>query len=50
MESKINAAIAYVRDHIGPGTDETMAKNDAANIFSGSYEEYLKIWEALNNI
>lgn len=50
MESKINAAIAYVRDHARPGTDETMVKNDAANIFSTSYNEYLKIWEALNNI
>ena len=50
MESKIKAAAIYVRDHVGPGTDETMVKNDAANIFSSSYNEYLKIWEALNNI
>ena len=50
MEFKINAAIAYVQEHIGAGADETMAKNDAANIFSGSYNEYIQIWEALNNI
>ena len=50
MESKINAAASYVRDHIVPGADETAVKNDAANIFSGGYNEYLKIWEALNNI
>ena len=50
MESKICEAIAYVRDHIGPGTDATMLKNDAANIYSASYAEYLEIWEALNNI
>lgn len=50
MESKINAAIIYVREHIGHETDETIVKNDAANIFSGSYNEYLKIWEVLNNI
>ena len=50
MDSKINAAISYVRDHIPPGADETAVKNDAANIFSSSYSEYLKIWEALNNI
>lgn len=50
MENKINAAIIYVRDHIGQGTDETTLKNDAANIFSCSYDEYLKIWEALANI
>ena len=50
MEFKINAAIAYVQEHIGTGADETMAKNDAANIFSSSYSEYLQIWEALNNI
>lgn len=50
MEFKINAAIAYVQEHIGTGADKTMTKNDAANIFSGSYNEYLKIWEVLNNI
>lgn len=50
MESKIKAAAIYVRDHIGSGADETAVKNDAANIFSSSYTEYLKIWEALENI
>ena len=50
MESKINAAIAYVQEHIGAGPDKTMVKNDAANIFSSSYNEYMKIWEVLNNI
>ena len=50
MDSKIKAAAIYVRDHIGSGEDETTVKNDAANIFSSSYNEYLTIWEALNNI
>ena len=50
MKFKINAAIAYAQEHIGTGADETMAKNDAANIFSSSYNEYMKIWEVLNNI
>lgn len=50
MESKINAAIVYVQGHIGQGTDETTVKNDAANIFSCSYDEYLKIWDVLDNI
>lgn len=50
MEFKINAAIAYVQKHIGTGADKTMVKNDAANIFSSSYNEYMKIWEVLNNI
>lgn len=50
MEFKINAAIAYVQEHIGTGADETMARNDAANIFSDSYSEYLKICDVLNNI
>lgn len=50
MEFKINAAIAYVQKHIGTEADKTMVKNDAANIFSSSYSEYLEIWEVLNNI
>ena len=50
MESKINAAMAYVRDHIGLGAYETVIKNDAANIYAASYDEYLQIWEALRNI
>ena len=50
MESKINAAASYVRDHIVPGADETAVKNDAANIFAANYGEYLEIWEALKNI
>lgn len=50
MESKIKSAIAYVRVHIGHGADETMVKNDAANVYAASYAEYMEIWEALNNI
>ena len=50
MDFKINAAIVYVQEHIGIGADKTMVKNDAANIFSSSYNEYMEIWEALNNI
>lgn len=50
MKSKINSAIIYVREHIGIGADVTMVKNDAANIFSDSYSEYLKICDVLNNI
>ena len=50
MEAKIKSAIAYVRAHIGHGEDETMVKNDAANIYAASYAEYMVICEALNNI
>ena len=50
MEFKINAALAYVQEHIEAGADKTIVKNDAANICSSSYNEYMKIWEVLNNI
>ena len=50
MESKISAAIAYVQSNIGPEADKTGVKNDASNIYSANYAEYLEIWEALNNI
>ena len=50
MESKIASAIAYVRDHAGHGTDDTAIKNDAANIYASSYDEYMIIWEAIKNI
>ena len=39
----IELAIAYAAAH--GNTKE--AKNDAANIYSSSYEEYMKIWTAI---
>ena len=40
----IELAIAYVDEH--GNTDEV--KNDAANLYSSSYEEYMEIWAAIN--
>ena len=42
----IELAIAYAAAH--GSTDE--AKNDAANIYSSNYDEYVKIWAALTSI
>lgn len=39
----IELAIAYAAAH--GNTEE--AKNDAANIYSSNYEEYMEIWTAL---
>ena len=39
----IELAIAYASAH--GNTEE--AKNDAANIYSSNYEEYMKIWAAI---
>lgn len=48
MENKINYARNYVDAAIARGTDTTEAMNDAANIYSSSYDEYCAIWDALN--
>ena len=54
--AKIDDAINYVRqcrayyEQCGEkitDRDEAMFKNDAANIFSESYEEYCIIWNSL---
>lgn len=42
----IELAIAYAAAH--GGTDE--AKNDAANIYSSNYDEYMKIWAAIETM
>ena len=39
----IELAIAYAAAH--GNTEE--AKNDAANIYSSNYEEYMEIWNAI---
>ena len=39
----IELAIAYADSH--GNTDES--KNDAANIYSSNYEEYMEIWSAI---
>ena len=49
MEEKISAAIDYAVDN-WYADGETMAKNDAANIYASTYEEYVAIWAALRNI
>ena len=58
MDEKIRNAIAYVRkerlyyekrnclDEISD-RDDMSIKNDAANIFSDSYDEYCKIYDAI---
>ena len=48
----IDAAAEYCRQHAGKTatdgrTDIDGAINDAANLYAGSYEEYLTIWTAL---
>ena len=60
MKKKIAAAIDYVKQErlfclpvrkgltIKEQDDEI--KNDAANIYADSYEEYMEIWKALENI
>ena len=42
----IELAIAYVAAH--GNTDE--AKNDAANIYSSNYEEYMEIWIVIKDM
>ena len=39
----IELAIAYAAEH--GNTEE--AKNDAANIYSSNYDEYIEIWSAI---
>lgn len=42
----IELAIAYVAAH--GNTEES--KNDAANIYSSNYEEYMDIWSAIEDM
>ena len=42
----IELATAYAAAH--GNTEE--AKNDAANIYSSNYEEYMEIWAAIKNL
>ena len=42
----IELAIAYAAAH--GNTEE--AKNDAANIYSSNYEEYMEIWAAIKDL
>lgn len=46
INQKITAAIRYCEQF---GTD-TETRNDASNIFADSYDEYVKIWEALASL
>lgn len=46
MQEKITAAINYCKQF---GTDAG-TRNDASNIFASSYDEYMIIWENLNNL
>lgn len=46
LMERINLAVVYVLDN---GINDDV-KNDAANIFSESYDEYILIYEALLNI
>lgn len=49
MQEKIAAAIRYYEQYRDHGTSKEI-KNDAANIYAASYDEYLTIWEALAKI
>lgn len=46
IEKKIKVAVAWVEGLEG-SKDAKELRNDAANIFADSYEEYQAIWEAL---
>lgn len=48
MEQKIHNAIAYVEAM--HGTASKAIRNDAANIFTGTFDEYMLIWDALDDI
>lgn len=56
MANKIlDAAIEYCRMNAGRTATDGRADvsgiiNDAANIYAGSYEEYLTIWAALEKL
>lgn len=46
IKEKILKAKEYVAKRTGK-QDETELRNDAANIFADSYDEYMAIWEAV---
>ncbi len=46
ISEKIQKAMAYVKNWEGTA-DERQLRNDAANIFADSYEDYMSIWNAL---
>ena len=50
LEVKISRAIHYAAECIRNGQDAIEACNDAANIFSGTYDEYLAIWRRFDEI
>lgn len=49
MATKIENAIRYYEQYRGCGNPKDI-KNDAANIFADSYEEYLILWDHLEKI
>lgn len=48
INEKIQKAIDYVAKREGTH-DAKELRNDAANIYADNYEDYLVIWEALEN-
>ena len=48
MEQKIHNAIAYVEAM--HGAESKAIRNDAANIFAGTFDEYMLIWDALDDL
>lgn len=48
MEQKIHNAIAYVEAMHGAASKAI--RNDVANIFEGTFDEYMLIWDALDDI
>lgn len=51
---ELAAAIAAAKEYVNARRDYTgdfwYVKNDAANIYSSCYEDYLLIWEAIKNL
>ena len=49
MENKLKNALAYVKARAEKESNGKIdnIRNDAANIFADSYEEYLTIWDFL---
>lgn len=50
LAAAIAAAVEYVNNRRDFTGDFWAVKNDAANIYSSCYEDYLSIWEAIKNL
>lgn len=48
MEKKIHNAIAYVVSM--HGTASKAVRNDAANIFASTFDEYMILWDVMDDV